>query len=226
MAGPLGPRSSSGRRGRARSAEPSRKGRLTTRLGANSRPSSVLRTRKRPLAGGARRAGRDRVPREHQLERRAGLRPPRRASGTPGSGFSAGPVGLDGGRGGTRAGNIRATRTFTLLVPAFDAGDGVELLDRASYTNVKVDRTSKREPLVQHRDPFPTHGRMEAEVAKAYWLDKVVWPRSKTRTSTGSPPARRRMSQPAVTRIPCPMEVPQASAAFIRRRRPRPSPRS
>lgn len=77
------------------------------------------------------------------------------------------------------AGNIRATGTFTLLVPDFETGDGVELLGRASYTNVKMDRTWRRDPLVQHRDPFPTQGRMEADVTKAYRLRKVVWPRSK-----------------------------------------------
>jgi hypothetical protein len=77
------------------------------------------------------------------------------------------------------AGNIRATGTFTLLIPDFETGDGVELHGRASYTNVKADRTWRREALVQHRDPFPTQGRMDAEVAQAYRLDRVVWPRSR-----------------------------------------------
>jgi len=57
------------------------------------------------------------------------------------------------------AGNVRATRMMTLLVPDHDSGDGVELIGRGDYTNIRPERRQRTDSLVQHRDPFPIQAR-------------------------------------------------------------------
>lgn len=65
------------------------------------------------------------------------------------------------------AGNIRATGMMTLLVPDPDSGDGVELIGRAAYRNVRTGREQRRDALEQHREEFPTQGIMTCEISRA-----------------------------------------------------------
>jgi uncharacterized protein len=75
------------------------------------------------------------------------------------------------------AGNVRATRKMTLLIPDFEGGDGVELVGRGDFTNERRDRTERKDPLVQFRDPFPIQGSMACEIRSAYRLRALLHPR-------------------------------------------------
>jgi hypothetical protein len=72
------------------------------------------------------------------------------------------------------AGNIRSTGMFTLLVPDFESGNGVELAGTASYTNTRPERRMRTDALVQHKDPFPQQGRIEGTVSSAFRLTGLV----------------------------------------------------
>ena len=56
------------------------------------------------------------------------------------------------------AGNVRATGIMTLLVPDHDSGDGVELIGRGDYRNIRPERRQRIDALVQHREPVPNPG--------------------------------------------------------------------
>jgi uncharacterized protein len=75
------------------------------------------------------------------------------------------------------AGNVRATGAFTLLVPELDTGDGVELVGEGRYTNLRPERKMRLDALVQHKEPFPVQGVIEARVHAAYRLTGVLSPR-------------------------------------------------
>jgi hypothetical protein len=75
------------------------------------------------------------------------------------------------------AGNVRATGSMTLLIPDFENGDGVELIGRGEYTNQRTDR--RVDPLVQHRDPFPSQGIMTCEIMRAFRLRGLLHPRKR-----------------------------------------------
>lgn len=75
------------------------------------------------------------------------------------------------------AGNVRATGTFTLLVPDSQSGDGVELVGVGRYTNTRPERKLRLDPLVQHREPFPVQGFIEGQVSEAFRLQCVLHPR-------------------------------------------------
>lgn len=75
------------------------------------------------------------------------------------------------------AGNIRATGMMTLLVPDLDSGDGVELIGRAAYRNVRTRREQRRDALEQHREEFPTQGIMTCEISRVVRLRALMRPR-------------------------------------------------
>lgn len=71
------------------------------------------------------------------------------------------------------AGNVRATGKFTLLVPDWESGDGVELVGVGKYTNTGLERKLRLDPLVQHREPFPVQGFIEGQVSEASRLERL-----------------------------------------------------
>jgi hypothetical protein len=90
------------------------------------------------------------------------------------------------------AGNVRATGRFTLLVPDFETGDGLELIGEAAYVNTRPERKLRTDALVQHKEAFPEQGWMRGRVAAAYRLSDVVAPRRRLEkalrvTSTATP---------------------------------------
>jgi hypothetical protein len=77
------------------------------------------------------------------------------------------------------AGNIRATGTFTLLVPDFESGDGVELVGRGTYTNIRTTRKQRVDPLLQDKEQFPVQGTMTSNIQSAFRLKHVLHPRQR-----------------------------------------------
>jgi hypothetical protein len=77
------------------------------------------------------------------------------------------------------AGNVRATGIMTLLVPDHDSGDGVELIGRGSYKNLRPERRLRLDALVQHRDPFPIQGVITCEIIRAVRLRQLLHPRQR-----------------------------------------------
>ncbi len=78
------------------------------------------------------------------------------------------------------AGNLRATGSFTLLVPDFETGDGIELCGRGDYVNVRAGRTPRSDALVQHREPFPVQGTVAGVLSRATRLHRLLHPRRPT----------------------------------------------
>ena len=81
------------------------------------------------------------------------------------------------------AGNVRTTGAFTLLVVDIDSGDGVELIGRGNYVNVRTDRKDRLDPLVRHRDPYPIQGVMQCSADRAVRLRMVAHPRKRLATA-------------------------------------------
>jgi len=77
------------------------------------------------------------------------------------------------------AGNVRATRMMTLLVPDHDSDDGVELVGRGDYRNIRPERRQRLDALVQHRDPFPIQGVITCEIVRAVRLRQLLHPRQR-----------------------------------------------
>jgi hypothetical protein len=77
------------------------------------------------------------------------------------------------------AGNVRATGIMTLLVPDHDSGDGVELVGRGDYRNIRPERRQRLDALVQHRDPFPIQGEITCEIIRAVRLRQLLHPRQR-----------------------------------------------
>jgi hypothetical protein len=77
------------------------------------------------------------------------------------------------------AGNIRATGMMTLLVPDLDSGDGVELIGRAAYGNLRVGRKPRLAALEQHQEDFPVQGVMTCEIRRAMRLRGLMQPRGR-----------------------------------------------
>ena len=75
------------------------------------------------------------------------------------------------------AGNVRATPELTLLVLETDTGDAVELTGRGTYTNLRIMRGQRREPLLRDRFDFPTQGRIEVVLESAARLRGFTAPR-------------------------------------------------
>lgn len=77
------------------------------------------------------------------------------------------------------AGNIRATGIFTLLVPDLEQGDGVELIGRGTYTNIRTTRKQRVDPLLQDKEQFPVQGTMTCVIQSAFRLKHVLHPRKR-----------------------------------------------
>ena len=77
------------------------------------------------------------------------------------------------------AGNLRATNIMTLLVPDFNTGDGVELIGRGEYKNLRTDRKQRLDPLVQHREDFPVQGVITCKVERVVRLHGLLHPRQR-----------------------------------------------
>lgn len=77
------------------------------------------------------------------------------------------------------AGNLRSTGSFTLLIPDFETGDGIELLGTADYTNTRPERRPRTDALVKHRDPFPEQGFIEGRVLGAFVLKRLLHARER-----------------------------------------------
>lgn len=75
------------------------------------------------------------------------------------------------------AGNVRATAELALLIPDLASGDAIVLRGRGRYTNERVLRQERRDPLVQHREAFPVQGRIACEVRDAWRLRGLMHPR-------------------------------------------------
>jgi uncharacterized protein len=77
------------------------------------------------------------------------------------------------------AGNVRATGRITLLVPDFESGDGVAISGRARYTNERVLRSERRDPLERHNVAHPVQGTMLCDVDAVLRLRAVMHPRER-----------------------------------------------
>jgi hypothetical protein len=77
------------------------------------------------------------------------------------------------------AGNVRATGLLTLLVLDTAGGDGVELIGRGDYINVRTDHQDRRDPLVRHAEPYPIQGVIQCTVERALRLTAVTHPRER-----------------------------------------------
>jgi hypothetical protein len=77
------------------------------------------------------------------------------------------------------AGNVRATGSMTLLVPDHESGDGVELIGRGDYRNIRPERRQRVDSLVQHRDPFPVQGEIICKITRAVRLRQLLHPRQR-----------------------------------------------
>ena len=75
------------------------------------------------------------------------------------------------------AGNIRATGDFSLLVPDFESGYGLEFCGSAEYTNIRTSRTQRLSPLVQDQEPYPVQGAMVCAVEQVFRLRSLMHPR-------------------------------------------------
>lgn len=75
------------------------------------------------------------------------------------------------------AGNIRETAAMTLLVPDLASGDGVELVGRATYHNLRTGRNQRQEPLEQHRTAYPVQGIMTCTIDYVLHLHGLMQPR-------------------------------------------------
>ena len=75
------------------------------------------------------------------------------------------------------AGNLRATNRFTLLVPDLETGDAYELVGHGDYENERVLRREREAPLEQHRDAYPSQGRITGMVERVLWLGGFMRPR-------------------------------------------------
>lgn len=82
------------------------------------------------------------------------------------------------------AGNIRATRVMTLLVPDFDTGGGVELIGQATYQNLLMNRKQRLDALEQHREALPVQGVMTLEISQALRLRALMPPRRRLEKTT------------------------------------------
>lgn len=77
------------------------------------------------------------------------------------------------------AGNLRATRSFTLLVADFETGDAVELSGVGNYTNTRPERRPRTDALVRHKEQYPAQGYITAEIQIASRLDNAFAPRER-----------------------------------------------
>jgi hypothetical protein len=77
------------------------------------------------------------------------------------------------------AGNLRATKVMTLMVPDFATGDSVELIGHGEYTNLRTERKQRLDPLVQHRDDFPVQGVITCKIDDAIRLRGLLHPRKR-----------------------------------------------
>jgi len=75
------------------------------------------------------------------------------------------------------AGNVRATGMATLLVPDLATGDAVELEGSAEYENTLTRFRPREDPLVQHRERYPTQGRLTVRLRSARRLRAFIHPR-------------------------------------------------
>lgn len=75
------------------------------------------------------------------------------------------------------AGNVRGTGRLALLVPDLESGDAAVFSGRGTYTNERRLREERRDPLLQHRDPFPVQGRIECRVDETLRLRGLMHPR-------------------------------------------------
>ena len=66
---------------------------------------------------------------------------------------------------------------MTLLVPDVESGDGVELIGRGEYRNLRAGRNQRLAPLEQHREDFPVQGVMTCEISRALRLRALMRPR-------------------------------------------------
>ncbi len=75
------------------------------------------------------------------------------------------------------AGNLRATNRFTLLVPDLETGDAYELVGHGDYKNERILRREREAPLEQHRDAYPSQGRITGVVERVRRLGGFMHPR-------------------------------------------------
>jgi hypothetical protein len=77
------------------------------------------------------------------------------------------------------AGNIRCTNKFTLLVPDFESGDGIEITGQGVFHNLRFDKKERADPLVKHKEDFPIQGIMNCNNIRAFKLTGLLNPRKR-----------------------------------------------
>jgi hypothetical protein len=82
------------------------------------------------------------------------------------------------------AGNIRATGVMTLLIPDLESGDGIELIGRATYRNLRTGRNQRLDALEQHREALPVQGIMTLDISHALRLRALMRPRRRIEKNT------------------------------------------
>jgi hypothetical protein len=75
------------------------------------------------------------------------------------------------------AGNIRSTGMMTVLIPDFASGNGVELVGRATYRNLRSGRRQRSNALEQHDEDFPVQGIITCEIHRAIYVHQLMTPR-------------------------------------------------
>ena len=74
-------------------------------------------------------------------------------------------------------GNLRANGRLTLLVVDLATGDALRLDGDGEYANLRADRKTRVDALIQAGEPFPVQGRIEARIAAAARLTGLCHPR-------------------------------------------------
>lgn len=76
-------------------------------------------------------------------------------------------------------GNLRANGRFTLMVVDLATGDALRLDGEARYDNLRTDRKTRVDALIQAGEPFPVQGRIAARIATAGRLTGLCLPRER-----------------------------------------------
>jgi hypothetical protein len=76
-------------------------------------------------------------------------------------------------------GNLRANGRFALLVVDLATGDALRLDGEGQYANLRADRKTRVDALIQAGEPFPVQGQLTARITAAARLANLCHPRER-----------------------------------------------